>query len=118
MFEHITKEDVGKRIRELRKNHKLSINEFAEKTGRARNTIHYWEKGTHLPDVMDLIRISEIFDTTTDYILGKTDDPVNSTAQKEKELEDKMKDFTIQWKGEEVDKEIFNAILTNILLKK
>lgn len=64
---------VAQRIKELRKNCKLSQQELGDKLGVGKTTISNWENEYSTPDADSLVRLSNILDTTTDYILGKAE---------------------------------------------
>lgn len=64
---------VGKIIRILRSNNGYSQKELAEMINVAQNTVSNWENGTREPDNKTLIELAEIFNCSTDYLLGRTD---------------------------------------------
>lgn len=59
------------RIKELRKNARLSQSELAQKLGVVQSTLSTWENGQFEPDSKALIALSELFNVSTDYLLGK-----------------------------------------------
>ena len=59
------------KIEELRKTNKLSQQELGEKVGVSQNTISSWETEMHLPPTQKLIILSQIFNVSTDYLLGR-----------------------------------------------
>ncbi|MDL2253038.1 helix-turn-helix domain-containing protein [Ruminococcaceae bacterium OttesenSCG-928-I18] len=63
------------RIQELRKRAGLSQTELAKKLGVVQSTLSYWEQGKYDIDNDSLLRLAEMFDCTTDYILGRSDSP-------------------------------------------
>ena len=66
------------RIRELLEKIGMTQKEAASKLGIAPNTFNQYTTGKREPDNETLIRISEFFDVTTDYLLGKdAPDPSN-----------------------------------------
>lgn len=62
--------EIGKIIRELRKEYGLSQNELAKKMFTSQDTISLWELDKSLPDVKSIIKLSLLFNVSTDYILG------------------------------------------------
>lgn len=50
----------------------ISQKEFARTLNSNPSTINKYIKGTRFPEPLTLIRISELFNTTTDYLLGET----------------------------------------------
>jgi len=51
----------------------MSQLELAEKLGVSQQTVSKYEKGTREPDNATLVRLSEIFNCSIDYLLGRTD---------------------------------------------
>lgn len=62
------------RLKSLRNEHGMSQAEFARKIGVAQNTVSNWENGNRLIDTETIARIADLFDTSVDYLLGRTDD--------------------------------------------
>lgn len=62
----------GERLYQLRKEKNLSQEELAERLAVSRQSISRWENGTASPDFEKTVRLSEIFETTTDYLLKGT----------------------------------------------
>ena len=61
------------RIKKLAKERGLTLQQVAEKAGIGINSIYRWNKVT--PSSNSLEKVANLFDTTTDYLLGRTDDP-------------------------------------------
>ena len=64
---------LAKRLRELRKEKNYTQTTLARMLGVAANTISNYEQGKRKPQYDLLVAIAEIMDTSTDYLLGKTD---------------------------------------------
>lgn len=62
-------EKIGHQIATLRKNKGLTQHELADRLNVSYQTISKWERGESLPDAFMLIDLSNIFQTTVDYIL-------------------------------------------------
>ena len=62
------------RLRLLRKKHGYTQVSLAETLGVSSGTVAMWETGKRTPDFETLIRLSDLFDVRTDYILGKSND--------------------------------------------
>ena len=60
---------VGDRIRQLRQSENWTQDELARKIGVSRTVVGCYEAGTKMPSYTTLIRIADVFGTTTDYIL-------------------------------------------------
>lgn len=66
-----------KRLKELRKEHEWSQKLLADQLNVAQNTVSQWERGEREPDFEMLSKIAELFEVSTDYLLGRTDDPID-----------------------------------------
>ena len=62
------------RLKSLRKKCGYTQVSLAETLGVSKGTVAMWETGKRTPDFETLIRLSDLFDVRTDYILGKTND--------------------------------------------
>ena len=72
--------DVGRKIKELRTSQKLTQNEFAERLGVTKSAISSYENGSRLPSYDILIKISRIFKVTTDYLLGCSNEKIQTIS--------------------------------------
>ena len=61
--------ELGKRIIEIRKQHGLTQEEFAERYHVTRQTISNWENGKSSPDLETLVSMSEDFNVSLDAML-------------------------------------------------
>ena len=61
------------RLKELRLNRGLSQQNVADFLGVSQQAYANYESGKREPEYESLVKLSEFFDTTTDYLLGKTD---------------------------------------------
>ena len=66
---------TGERIRKLREAKHMRQSDLAELLGNDGNTISRWERGVIGIGSAYIMKLAEVFDTTADYLLGKTDDP-------------------------------------------
>lgn len=68
---------LGERIRALRKSRGITQDKIAEMIGGRCNrvTISRWESGKFTPNGEVLAKLSTILGTTTDYLMGLSDDP-------------------------------------------
>lgn len=60
---------LGKKISILRKEAGLSQEQLAEKIGVSRSAIAKWESEKGIPDIENIVVLSEVFNKTTDYFL-------------------------------------------------
>lgn len=65
----------GERIRLLRTKKELTQDELGKILGVGKATISQYESETRTPDARMLLRMADFFNTTIDYLLGRTDDP-------------------------------------------
>lgn len=65
----------GERLKYLREKEKMYQAELADKLNLAPSTISMYERGDRDPDTSTLAKIAEIFNVTTDYLLGRTNSP-------------------------------------------
>ena len=61
------------KIKELADKQGISLNKLEEKLGFSRNTIYNMKKST--PNVERVSMIADYFNVSTDYLLGRTDNP-------------------------------------------
>lgn len=59
------------RLKELRQKHNLSQKEFAGILKVSTGTVGNWEVGSREPDFKTLIKISDIFNVSCDYLLDR-----------------------------------------------
>ena len=60
---------VGERIIELRKQNKVSQVQIAEALGISRQAVSKWENDLSVPDMNNLIRLADLLDTDTEYLV-------------------------------------------------
>lgn len=60
---------LGEKISILRKQNGWSQEELAEKLNISRQSVSKWESSTSIPDLDKIIKLSAIFDVSTDYLL-------------------------------------------------
>ncbi len=65
----------GDRITQLRKKNGIKQSDLAEKLGVAPNQISKYENGYSNPTLESLAQMAELFNTTTDYLLGLSNVP-------------------------------------------
>ena len=71
---------LGQRIEELRTALGWSQVELAKKLSVAKQTVSNWENGNIQPSIEMLVRLSQTFRVTTDYLLGFEDIPRLDTS--------------------------------------
>ncbi|MBO4126336.1 helix-turn-helix domain-containing protein [Streptococcus suis] len=61
---------LPQRLKELRLHHGLTQTQLGEKVGIKQNTFTNWENGKRTPSIEDIIKLSNIFNVSIDYLLG------------------------------------------------
>lgn len=61
------------RLKELCDAQGISVNKLEEKIGLSKNTLYSWKKNT--PKGSNLIKVADYFNVSTDYLLGRADEP-------------------------------------------
>ena len=77
---------IAKRLKLLRDKKGLTQKEVSSLTGIVRATLANWEIGRTEPDLGALKLLAEFYETSTDYILGLTDDPTPPQPKKQEKL--------------------------------
>ena len=63
---------IGEKLKQLRKQKKLSQVTLAERLGVSKSVISAYENEVHLPPYDVLLKLLRIFGVSTDYLLGAT----------------------------------------------
>ncbi|MFA7637410.1 MAG: helix-turn-helix domain-containing protein, partial [Monoglobales bacterium] len=89
-MDRINKEQVGKRIAELRKKHNITQIELARRLGITNRAVSKWESGISAPSMETLYKICKCFSVSTDFFImdkpNEKDDKVVTGMQSLKEL--------------------------------
>ncbi|GAX46804.1 helix-turn-helix domain-containing protein [Pseudolactococcus reticulitermitis] len=72
---------VYDRIKQLAEQRKLTISEVEDKLEMGRNSLYAWRKKT--PNGTSLEKAADYFNTTTDYLLGRTQNPYRPSSPEE-----------------------------------
>ena len=100
--------EFGERLKKLRQNKKMSQEELGLifNPPLAQSTIGTYERGVSEPTYSNLVVIAKHFQTTTDYLLGLTDQAEIETMKEEpKELRDFLHQNNILFNGSEINEE-------------
>ena len=62
----------GDRLRELRKDKRMTQKQLADAVLKGRPDISRYENGKQQPDAVTLCRLGDIFNVSVDYLLGRT----------------------------------------------
>lgn len=77
---------TGQRIRDLRKEKRISQTELANVVHVSQQTITAWENGKAEPSSGAIAALADYFGVTTDYLLGRTPTP-EFTAKDERDIQ-------------------------------
>ena len=66
---------LGQRLKALRKQLQAGQKEIAELLGLSLRSYQFYESGAYDPSLPNLILLADYFQVSTDYLLGRTDDP-------------------------------------------
>ena len=90
-MEKLNKEEIGKRIFNIRASLGETMEEFSKHFSTNRSTINNWEKGRNLPNKSNLLVLSELSGLTSNELLyGTTEE--QQQIQKQIELYNRVKD--------------------------
>lgn len=84
MVPAIDMEEIGERIKKLRKERHLKVTEISDRMGfTTPQPIYKWQRGECLPDIVNLIALSKMLGTTVEgIILGDEEMPSPYLQQK------------------------------------
>ncbi len=88
---------LGKRIAEHRKKLGMTQDQLAERLGLTAQAISKWENDQSCPDITMLPRLAEIFGTSTDELLGRTETPPVHEAEVVTEETDDHDKWSFHW---------------------
>lgn len=79
---------LADKIIELRKKSGMSQEELAEKLGVSRQSVSKWESAQSTPDLNRILKMSEVFGVSTDYLLKDEIDLIKSESTADTSIED------------------------------
>ncbi|MCQ6341059.1 helix-turn-helix domain-containing protein [Bacillus cereus] len=83
----------GKKLKKLREKNKMSMRQLGELLGIAQTNISNWENAGIEPNYETLIKISNIFNVSVDYLIGSTHQLENQDAKKRREISQLAKEL-------------------------
>lgn len=108
---------IGRRIKELREKRGLLQEELANSVISKRSAISNYENGTSAPQPYMLSKIATVLNTTVDYLVGKTNNPIcfdsDSKAQTI-DLNGKNTHYTIEVDNKALSDEEIKLLITFI----
>ena len=72
----------GKRLKELRKESKMTQTELAKVLGITKGTISTWETGSRTPPFEQMIAICDLYSVSLDYLAGRVDKDNDDKSEK------------------------------------
>lgn len=109
---------LSKKIKELREERGYLQKFVADKIGVRSNTLSGYENGTRSPDPEMIIKLAELYEVSTDYLLGRTN-PSNKgdiyEQDIDKELKEIMSEMNVWYKSEPEDKELKLRMLRKMI---
>lgn len=73
---------IGERLAQLRTMHNMTQEEFAERLDVSRQAVSKWELDKTMPDVGKLLKISELYEVSVDYLL-KGEESIQTSVEPE-----------------------------------
>ena len=64
--------EFSEKLMALRRREGLSQEQLADQLGVTRQSVSKWEGGAATPELVKLISLSELFNVSVDYLLGRT----------------------------------------------
>ena len=112
---------LSRKLKNLRDKHGYLQKFVADKLGVRSNTLSGYESGARAPDPKMLVDLAEFYNVTTDYLLGKSDNP-ELTEKDERDIAKRMEqikeDLTtgdgLSFHGEPISPEARDSLLEAI----
>lgn len=95
-------------IKVVAKNYGYSLSEINDKANLGKNTIYSWK--TKKPSIENLQKVAKVLHTSTDYLLGNTDDSKLSTKEKHKNIDISDTDNIYSYNGKPIPEEYLDVI--------
>lgn len=115
-------EQLGDRIRKLRESRNMTQTELSEILGmKTYTTVSKWEKNENFPKGKDLKKLAEIFNVTSDYLLGLSDTKLGKiTTQNEhpeiltiyNQLEEPKQEKVLDYAKEQLEEQNSSKIIS------
>ena len=105
---------IVKKLKQLRKAHKLTAKQLAEIINVSESTISLYENGKREPDFKTLLNIANYFNVSVDYLLGKAEE-IEKPAQESGTISIRSRDGSVvesELSDEQID--LFKNMLKQI----
>lgn len=100
----------GKRLRDLRKSHNLTTTEVGKKIHLAQSSYAAYETETRKPSLDKLELLANLYNVSTDYIIGLTDNPNPVMNQELLDMQELLKNKKLHWNGRPLKEEELEPI--------
>ena len=81
-------EEVGIRLKELLFQRRMRQRELADATGITQAVISHYMGGTRMPILTNLVKIADVLNVSTDYLLGRVNSPEETFSYIEEDKEE------------------------------
>lgn len=105
------------RIKSLRLEHNMSQRDLAKALNCSQKAIDCWEKETSVPSANFIVAIANLFECTTDYVLGRENDYGQININSDLDNEERNLLFAFS-KLETTEKEELNRFIDYLLHRK
>lgn len=79
---------VAERIKNLREQHSMTQASLAKRLGITRSSVNAWEMGISVPSTQYIVELANIFQVSTDYLLGlNTSSTISVAGLSEKDVQ-------------------------------
>lgn len=78
--------EIHERLRELRKAHHYIQKDISDYLNISKSAYGYYEQGRNEMDIKTILKLSDFYNVSTDYLLGKVDVDQNSIQKDESDL--------------------------------
>lgn len=97
---------IAERLKLARKRQKITQEKLAELANTTKSTISNYENSYSSPSADMILTLAEVLHTTTDYLLGRTDQPdIEIAEKKHNSIDDIVKDKDLhQWLFDLIEK--------------
>jgi transcriptional regulator with XRE-family HTH domain len=99
----------SERLRTLRKEKKMTMEDLAHIIGVGKSTISSYESDLRRPKKETLIHLSDIFEVSTDYLLGLSDD--RTRKEDSKDLSKLLSEPDYHYKGQQISKQDMDFLI-------
>lgn len=98
----------GERLRLLRKVNRLTMEEVGRRLGIAKSSYAGYESESRMPPLDKLQKLASMYDVSTDYILGLTDDP--DPKKDRRDMQEFLEKGQLHWNGKPLSEDELEPI--------